>query len=83
MGEGRRVRRYFFHLVIGPIFIRDREGAELADDATARTRALSDIASAFKAGMIKRQDRSACAVVVEDSEGPRFRVRFAEARESD
>ena len=72
------MRRYFFHLVLGKVFIRDREGVELADDAAARARALEDIERVSKASMIKRQDPLSCAVVVEDHEGPRFRVPFAE-----
>ncbi|HEX8164897.1 MAG TPA: hypothetical protein VF601_03820 [Beijerinckiaceae bacterium] len=72
------MRRYFFHLVIGPVFIRDRDGVELADDAAARARALEDIDRVSKASTIKRQDPLACAVVVEDHEGPRLRVPFAE-----
>jgi hypothetical protein len=50
------------------VFIRDRDGVELADDAAARARALEDIDRVSKASMIKRQDH----------EGPRFRVPFAE-----
>jgi hypothetical protein len=63
--------------VIGTVLIQDREGIELPDDA-ARERAHTDILKVSTAGTIKRQDLLACAVVVEDSEGPRFRVPFAE-----
>lgn len=73
------MRRYFFHLQIGPVFIRDREGSELADDAAAREYALLDIVAVSKASTIKRQNPLSCSVVVEDQEGEeRFRVAFAE-----
>jgi hypothetical protein len=35
--------RYFFHMAIGPAYIHDYEGTELANEAAARKRAIEDI----------------------------------------
>ena len=69
--------RLYFHLQIGPVFIRDREGTELADDAAAREHASKVIGAVSHGNTVKRQSPLQCAVIVEDGEGPRFRVPFA------
>jgi hypothetical protein len=40
---GRAMPRYFFHMAIGPAYIHDYEGTELANEAAARKRAIEDI----------------------------------------
>ncbi|HEX8665770.1 MAG TPA: hypothetical protein VF744_17270 [Beijerinckiaceae bacterium] len=70
--------RYFFHLVIGPVFIRDREGTELADDAAAREHGLLNLAAVSRARTLKRQSPLTCSLVVADEDGERFRIPFVE-----
>ena len=69
--------RFYFHLQIGPVFIRDHEGTELADEVAAREHARKVIGSVSQGSTVKRQSPLQCAVIVEDGKGPRFRVPFA------
>ena len=73
---------YYFHLAIGPVFIRDRQGTELPDDDTAREHARDEILAVSKARVIKGQNPAFCPMEVEgDQRGAIFRVPLREAAE--
>jgi hypothetical protein len=71
--------RYFFHMAIGPAYIHDYEGTELANEAAARKRAIENILAVWKAGAGRRQNPAECAVVVSGPAGELFRVPFVSA----
>ena len=71
--------RYFFHLSIGPAYIHDYEGVELANEGAVRKRAVEDIMAVWKADAVKRQHPAQCVVVVSNTYGELFRVPFVEA----
>ena len=71
--------RYYFHLVLGPVVIHDRHGAEFSDDDGARRHAIKDIAAVWKSVTIRKRNPAECAIVVASTEGELFRVPFVEA----
>jgi hypothetical protein len=72
--------RYFFHLHIGPVYIRDREGDVLPDDVAARERAIHDILVVYRSKVVRQHKPSDCVVVVTDENGEAvFSVPFSDA----
>ena len=73
--------RYFFHVIIGPVNLHDYYGAELADDAAARDRAIEDIKAVWESSTVRKRSPVECAVVVamREEDHELFRVPFVEA----
>ena len=69
--------RYYFHVVLGPVFIHDAFGADLPHEGAARARALEDIKALWKSSSISQRDPAECCVLVTSMDDTElFRVPF-------
>lgn len=74
--------RYYFDLRDGIAFVRDDEGMDLSDTATAQIEAAENLVDMTKDLAMNGTDRSGRAVFIEvrDSEGPLFLLGFVFAK---
>jgi hypothetical protein len=71
--------RYYFHLVLGPVIVHDRHGAEFPDHQAARRHAVKDITAVWKSVTLRKRNPTECAFVVASTKGELFRLPFVEA----
>ena len=76
------MRRYFFHIREGGSLVRDEEGIQLVDDASARAEALRGARSLLSAAVCEGRLPLDHAIVVADEAGAvLFELSYREAVE--
>src|SRR5829696_843387 len=79
-GRDGTMPRYYFHAVLGPVYIHDAFGADLPNEGAARGRAIEDIKDLWKSSSIRQRSPAECTVVVAvEDDKELFRVPFVEA----